>query len=220
MPDGSRSEILRTVRYTGLAALLITYALLVHHVNASGQVSVLGATLALAPLALLGIVLALRRGSRTGGILLLALLAVAAWSSWTVIERHTGLIFWLQDISLMLALFATFARTLLAGRKPLCVGFAEAIHGGSLPSAHRRYAAQVTVAWVIFFGAMATISSLLFFFTPLATWSFFVNFLTLPLVALMFVAEYLVRRYMLPDAPIAHILAAVKAYRNMSLRKH
>lgn len=220
MPDGSRSEILPTVRFAGLAALLVTYALLVHHVNASGQASVLGATLALAPLTLLGLALALRRESRTGGVLLLAILAAAAWSSWTVIEQHTGLIFWLQDISLILALFATFGRTLLAGRKPLCVGFAEAMHGGTLPPEHRRYASKVTVAWVIFFGTMAIASTLLFFYAPLATWSFFVNFLTLPLVALMFITEYLIRRYMLPDAPAAHILAAVKAYRNMSLRKH
>jgi uncharacterized membrane protein len=220
VPDGVRSEILRTVRFAALAALLVTYALLVHHVNASGQASVLGATLALVPLAILGLALALRRESRTGGILLLLALTAAAWSSWTMIQQHTSLIFWLQDISLILVLFATFGRTLLAGRKPLCVGFAEAMHGGTLPPEHRRYAVKVTIAWVIFFGAMATASTLLFFYAPLATWSFFVNFLTLPLVALMFIAEYLVRRYMLPDAPVAHILAAVKAYRNMTLRKH
>lgn len=213
------SDIFRTVRFAGLAALLIAYALLVHYVNASGQARALGAVLALAPL-LLGIALALRSESRANGIILLAILVTLAWLKWPLIEQHAGFIFWLQDISLMLVLFATFGRTLLAGRKPLCVGFAEAIHGGSLPPSHERYAYHVTVAWVVFFGVMVIISTSLFFCMPLAVWSFFVNFLTLPLVALMFIVEYLARRYLLPDAPSGHILAAVKAYRNMSLKKY
>lgn len=214
------SDIFRTARFAGLAALVITYAFLMHYVNASGQARTLGAVLALAPLLLLGIALALRSESRANGIILLTILVTLAWLKWPLIEQHAGFIFWLQDVSLMLVLFATFGRTLLAGRKPLCVGFAEAMHGGSLPPSHERYAAHVTVAWVAFFAVMAIISTSLFFCTPLAVWSFFVNFLTLPLVALMFIVEYVVRHYLLPDAPSAHILAAVKAYRDMSLRKH
>jgi len=214
------ADSFRNVRIIGVATLLITYALLVHHINASGQASALGAVLALAPLLLLGGALALRTESRASGGILVVILVTLAWLNWPLIEQHASVIFWLQDISLMLVLFATFGRSLLAGRKPLCVSFAEAIHGGTLPLSHVRYAYWVTVAWVIFFGVIAIISTLLFFFMPLTVWSFFVNFLTLPLVALMFIVEYLVRRYLLPDAPSAHILAAVKAYRNMSLRKH
>lgn len=225
MSDNLRTGISRTMRFAILMALIITYALLVHHintsnVNASSQARVLGAVLALVPLLLLGFVLALRTESRTNGIILLAVVATLAWLKWPLIEQHASFIFWLQDVSLMLILFATFGRTLLTGHKPLCVGFAEAIHGGSLPPSHERYAYQVTVAWVIFFAGMAIISTLLFFYMPLAIWSFFVNFLTLPLVALMFIVEYFVRHQLLPDAPSAHILAAVKAYRDMSLRKH
>ena len=224
MPQASqRNAILRYVRIVAVAAALITYALLAHHVNASGQASALGAGLALTPLLFLGAAMALRTESRTAGIILLLTIAGTAWLKWPTIEQHAGIIFWLQDISLMLVLFVTFGRTLINDRKPLCVGFAEAMNGGKLPLSHRRYAYWVTVAWVAFFGIMAVISTALFFGifgASRATWSVFVNYLTLPLVAFMFVIEYLIRRIVLPDAPSTHILAAVEAYRNMTLRKH
>ena len=211
---------LRIMRFAGVAAMIAIYALLVHHVNASGQASALGAGLALAPLLLIGFALLVRTESRTVGVVLLTTIITLAWWNWPLLKQHTGLIFWLQDISLLLALLVTFARTLSTGRKPLCVSFAEAIHGEDLPPEHKYYAKQVTVAWVIFFALMVLTSTLLFFSTPLVVWSFFVNFLTLPLVALMFIVEYFARHHVLPDAPRAHILAAVKAYRNRSGVKH
>jgi uncharacterized membrane protein len=164
--------------------------------------------------------LAARPESRIAGFLFLLSITLLAWWQWPVLQQHSSLVFWLQDLSLMLALCVTFARTLMPGRKPLCVGFAEVIHGGDLPSSHAHYARQVTVAWVIFFVLVMLASAVLFFFTPLAVWSFFVNFLTLPLVALMFIAEFLVRRHVLPDAPRVHILVAVNAYRNMARMTH
>jgi uncharacterized membrane protein len=66
----------------------------------------------------------------------------------------------------------------------------------------------------LFFAAMTLASTLLFFLAPLAAWSVFANFLTLPLVALMFIAEYGVRRWALPDMRHMHILDAVRAFTN------
>jgi len=201
-----------------IALIILTYAILVHHVNASGQASALGAILALAPLLLLAITLAGNASSRLAGASLLLVSAVLSWLAWPAIKQHTGLIFWMQDIGLMLVLMITFGRTLLAGRKPLCVHFAEMINGGTLPPEHERYARRVTVAWVIFFALMMLTSTLLFFLAPLATWSIFVNFLTLPLVALMFVLEFMVRRRVLAALPSGHILDAVRAYLRNSAR--
>lgn len=210
----------RIMRFAAIGATVATYAMLMHYVNASGQATALGASLAIAPLILVSFALLFRPEARAGGIALLAAVVTLAWWNWPLLKQHTSLIFWLQDLSLLLVLFLTFARTLVAGRKPLCVGFAEAIHGGNLPPAHAHYARLVTIAWVVFFALMALASTALFFFMPLPIWSFFVNFLTLPLVALMFIVEYFVRHHVLPDEPHAHILAAVKAYRNMSHLKH
>ncbi|KQT37460.1 hypothetical protein [Methylophilus sp. Leaf414] len=195
-----------------IALVIVSFALLVHHVNTLGQPSLLGALLALAPLLLIAFVFAINIDSKLLGIGFILLVLISSWWALPLIKQHTGLIFWLQDIGLMLMLLITFARTLQAGRKPLCVGFAEAINGGPLPADHERYAYHVTIAWVTFFGLMIIVSSLLFFFSPLATWSFFVNFLTLPLVALMFIAEFLVRRTVLTDLPNGNVMDAVRAY--------
>jgi len=203
-----------------IALIILTYAILVHHVNASGQASALGAILALAPVLLLAITLAGNASSRLAGASLLLVSAVLSWLAWPAIKQHTGLIFWMQDIGLMLALMITFGRTLRTGRKPLCVHFAEMINGGALPPEHERYARRVTVAWVIFFALMMLTSTLLFFLAPLATWSIFVNFFTLPLVALMFVLEFMVRRRVLAALPSGHILDAVRAYLRNSARAH
>jgi uncharacterized membrane protein len=65
---------------------------------------------------------------------------------------------------------------------------------------------------------MALASTLLFFLAPLVTWSVFANFLTLPLVALMFIGEYWIRRRVLPEMRHMHILDAVRAFRNAGPR--
>ena len=213
-------DFFRIARIGGIAVFVVAYALLVHHVNASGQASTLGGVLALVPLLLIGAALVIRSPSRIAGILFLLTLTSLAWWQWPALQKHSSLVFLLQDLSLMLALFATFARTLMPGCKPLCVGFAEAIHGGDLPPSHAQYARQVTIAWAMFFMLMAITSTVLFVFFPLAVWSFFVNFLTLPLVALMFIVEFFVRRHVLPDAPRVNILAAVNAYKNLARVNH
>lgn len=212
-------EITRIVCLIGIVVLFITYLMLVHYANLSAQGGVLAALLAVAPI--FGLALALTSSFRTWliGFALLAVSCIASWALWPVIRQHSVFIFWVQDVVLQLILFMTFARTLLAGRKPLCVYFAELVHG-SLTARQEQYARWVTVAWVIFFGMMAIATTLLFFMAPLAVWSFFANFLVLPLTALMFIAEYLVRRRVLPDMPPGHILDAVRAYRNSSTRAH
>lgn len=203
-----------------IVVLIVIYAVLMHYVNSSGQASVLGAILALIPIFLLVITYVFKSASRVAGIGLLLITCVASWLAWSIIKQHTGLIFWIQDIGFMTVLLATFGRTLQRGQKPLCVFFAEVINGGMLPPEHERYAHKVTVAWVVFFLLMIVISTALFFLASLVAWSFFVNFFTLPLVALMFVVEFIVRRRVLIDLPAGHILDAVRAYMNNSVRVH
>ena len=213
-------EVAKRLRWLGVAVLLVVYAVLVHHVNVSGKASALGAALAVAPVLGVALAMACSRNSRQAGLLLLVGGVLASWQWWAVIAQHAGFLFWIQDVSLMLTLLVTFGHTLLPGRKPLCVQFAEMLHDGPLEPAHERYAHQVTVAWVAFFGAMAAISTLLFFFAPLAAWSVFTNFLVLPLVALMFGAEFMVRRRVLSGAASGHVLDAIRAYLKSSAHPH
>jgi uncharacterized membrane protein len=205
-------KALKIMRGIGIVLVIVIYAALVHHVNTSGQSSMLGALLALAPLLIITLSFALSVTSKLLGFGLLLFFLIASWLVLPLIQQHTASIFWLLDIGLMLILLLTFSRTLLSGRKALCVHFAELIHGGTLPLVHERYAYKVTIAWVIFFAMMILVSSLLYFLTPLTKWSFFVNFLTLPLVALMFIVEFMVRRQVLSDLPKGNVLDAVRAY--------
>jgi uncharacterized membrane protein len=203
----------RIVPWLGIAALVIGYPLLAHYTNDSAHSGNLGALVAIAPVVLIALALAWRSPRRFTMLGVLALLCIALWAGWPVLENHFGLVYWLQYVGMQLILFITFGRTLIAGRQPLCTRFAEAVHAPLSPR-HEIYTRKVTIAWSVFFVAMALASTSLFFLAPLATWSVFANFLTLPLVALMFIAEFWVRRWVLPDLQHTRILDAVRAYRN------
>ena len=209
--------VIRVLRWMVIAALVIGYPFLAHYTNKSAPGGNLGALVAISPVVLIALVLAWRSPRRSILLGVLVLLCGALWAGWPMLENHFGLVYWLQHTGMQLILFMTFARTLFAGRKPLCTSFAEAVHAPLTPQ-HIIYARQVTVAWTLFFAAMALASTMLFFKAPLTTWSFFANFLTLPLVALMFIAEYWVRRVTLPDTKHTRILDAVRAFRDASAR--
>lgn len=203
----------RALRWLGLAALLIGYPLLAHYTNESAHNENLGALVAMAPVLLLAGVLAWRSPRRAIMLVMLGLSCGVLWAAWSALTRYFGLVYWLQNVAMQLILLMMFGRTLLAGRQPLCTSFAAVVHGPLTPR-HESYARQVTLAWTLFFAVMALASTLLFFLAPLSVWSVFSNFLTLPLVALMFIAEYAVRWYVLPETRHTHILDAVRAFRN------
>jgi uncharacterized membrane protein len=199
-------------RWIGVASLIAGYALLVHHVNVAGRPSLLGAALAVLPMFGFGLALVLSAASRWGGV---AFLGASAWVSgqwWPLIASHAGVLFYLQDVGLVLVLAMGFGRSLLPGQKPLCVGFAEMLHGGKLAPDHERYARRVTVAWTLYFALLALVSTLLFFLAPLPIWSFYANFLVLPLIGLMFVGEFLARRIVLPQAATGGAFGGLRAY--------
>ena len=207
----------RILPWLGIAAAVIGYPLLAHYTNESARGGKLGALVAVAPLVLIALVLAWRSSRRFVMLGVLALSCIALWAGWPALENHFGLVYWLQNMGMLLVLFITFGRTLIAGRQPLCTRFAQAVHAVVTPQ-HEIYTRQVTIAWTLFFAAMALASTLLFFLAPLVTWSVFANFLTLPLVALMFIGEYGVRRWVLPETRHMHILDAVRAFRNAGPR--
>lgn len=203
----------RLLRGLGIAALLIAYALLAHSSNDPARDPALGAVVSVAPPLLIAVLLAWRSTHRVILLLVVALAVVLMRTAWPLLKSHFGLIYWLQNIGLYLILCITFGRTLLAGRQPLCTRFAEALYGPASLE-HARYTRLVTLSWTLFFAVMAQISTLLFFFAPLAEWSIFSNFLTLPLVGLMFLVEYLIRRRVLPDSGHMRFFDAIRAYRD------
>jgi len=112
-----------------------------------------------------------------------------------------------------------FGRTLASGNTPLCTQFAGLIHDSALTPAVARYTRHVTLAWTLFFLATAAVSTLLFATTSIVTWSTFANYLSLPLVGVMFAAEHACRRFALPGEPGPSVVDAIRAYRQTTQRR-
>ena len=207
----------RTARGAAILMLALAYVLLAHYTNTSGKARGLGAAVALAPLLAAALSLAWHARLRLFMLGLFMAGCVALFSLRDTLEHYTSWIYWGEHAGTQLALCALFGRTLGHGREPLCTGFARIVHGELAP-ALERYTRRVTLAWAMFFAAMAATSSAIFFAAPLATWSAFSNFFTAPLIGLMFVVEYLVRRHLHPEMEHAHILDGVKLYWNAPAR--
>jgi uncharacterized membrane protein len=205
------SDWLRYGRRMLIIALALGYAFLAHYTNTRAGAETLGMLVALAPLVLAALSLAWHSRHRLGMLVVFGVGCTALGMAWTTMTHHYDWVYWIEHAGTELILCITFARTLSPGREPMCTYFARCVHGSFTP-ALERYTRQITVAWVIFFGSIAATSTAIFLAAPLAAWSVFANFLTAPLIGLMFIVEYLVRRQLHPDMEHAHILDGVKAF--------
>ena len=189
---------------------VIAYAVLAHYSNAVPGHEDLGALLAIAPVWIAALVLAWRSQHRAVGLLACALVAAFALIEWKSLRSHFTWLYLIQQAGAYGLLGVSFGRTLAEGHVPLCTRFATLAHG-SLSADAVRYTRSVTRAWTIFFCVMSAAVLVVYFVAPLRVWSVFTNFCTAPLVALMFVGEYLVRLRVLPDMQHASILGTVRA---------
>jgi uncharacterized membrane protein len=202
----------RWLRHGLIAAAILAYALLEHYTNTIGGSSALGAAVAVAPLLLAWLLLARRTSRPRLSLLLASLLAGAVLTAyWPQIERNFPLMYLLQQLGVYLILAFGFGRSLMSGQVPLCTQWASIVHG-TLSEPVRRYTRGVTLAWTLFFVAVALASTLLYLAAPLPVWSLFSNFLTLPATALMFALEYVLRRRRLPWMRHATLADTVRAY--------
>jgi uncharacterized membrane protein len=152
------------------------------------------------------------RSSHRYAVLLLCVLAIVTWVAlWPALQRHFAVLYLLQQCGMWGALLFGFARSLRAGRVPLCTHWADLMHG-PLTAAELRYTRGVTQAWCVFFAAMAVTGVLLFFVAPRGVWSAFNNLCTLPLLGLMFAGEYAVRLMALPSTRRNGFFELVRLY--------
>jgi uncharacterized membrane protein len=93
-----------------------------------------------------------------------------------------------------LALLGVFATSLAPGRSAIVTILAQKLRG-ELPQSVVLYTRRVTIAWCCFFAAQLLGSALLFLFAPFTAWSLFVNVLDLPLIGVMFTAEFFYRQW-------------------------
>jgi uncharacterized membrane protein len=201
----------RRLQYAAACVAIAVYAGLSHYGNAVAGGRDLGTALALAPITAVATLLAWRTAPRAVAALCYAGLAGLIIGLWPVLRQNYPLINLVQDSSLYGLLGFTFGRSLMPGRVALCTRLAAQEHG-PLSADEVRYTRQVTAAWTLFFFVITAASILLFVAAPLRIWSLFINFCILPLVGAMFIAEYQVRRRVLPGVKRTGLLAALRVY--------
>jgi uncharacterized membrane protein len=141
-------------------------------------------------------------------------LAVQAWQGGGLASEtiYVG-----QHVAVHVLLAFVFGLTLQAGREPLVTALARRVHG-SLTPAMAAYSRRVTIAWTLYFLAMAALSLALFALAPFAAWAAFANLVTPLAIVAMFVAEYLLRYRLHPEFERATLTQAVRAYANRAGR--
>jgi uncharacterized membrane protein len=201
----------RRLELTAIIVFVVVYAGLSHYSNSIAETHDLAVGLAVGPVLMVGLLL-IWRWTRLWAALLAA--AAAAWllrHYWPVLEKNFAVVYLLQEGGFYSLMAASFASSLLGSREALCTQLADKVHG-PLSAQEVLYTRRVTAAWALFFVLITAATLSLFFFAPLRVWSLFANFCVLPLIGLMFAAEYAVRRRALPKVPRAGLLAAVRVY--------
>jgi uncharacterized membrane protein len=110
-----------------------------------------------------------------------------------------------------------FGRTLLPGRRPLISHIGAQLRG-QLPPAADRYGRLLTWIWTLFFIGMGLESLLLAIFASPYWWSLFTNFLNYGFIALLFVAEYPIRRIILRDMEHTSFIDSLRGSLSVRLR--
>ncbi|HEU0201963.1 MAG TPA: hypothetical protein VFR86_16220 [Burkholderiaceae bacterium] len=145
--------------------------------------------------ALIFALLAHSGGSLRVAVVLAVLFAITYWSR----QNHFVA---LPSILINLLLAAAFGFSLRRGHMPMIARVAANVMGSAaIKGRYAAYLRGVTIAWTVFFLVMAAISAALAALAPFAWWSLFANVLSWPIVGLMFIAEYAVRRVGFRDLP-------------------
>ena len=171
----------------------------------------LAAGLSWGPLALLAAWLIGRSRLRLWLALAAALVLALLWRERALVAQHLAWAYLVEHAGSMTLLGIMFGGTLRGGQVPLVTRFAATIRP-SMSAALLRYTRGVTVAWTLFFVAMAVASVLLFALRPLAEWALFAGAWTPVLVFLMFAVEYALRHALLCPADRSGPYEALRAY--------
>jgi uncharacterized membrane protein len=200
----------RRLQHAAVCTLVVAYAGLSHYCNSTGAHE-LGAALALTPLTLLTLVVSWRGLPAVAALAVSAAVACVLLFLWPLLARNFSLFYLIEESSVYGILGLTFSRSLLPRGTAVCTRLADEVHGPLAPQ-EVRYTRQVTAAWSVFFFTITTVSILLYLAEPVRIWSIYINFCVAPLIAAMFVGEYLVRRRVLPQIKRVGVLASIRVY--------
>jgi uncharacterized membrane protein len=109
-------------------------------------------------------------------------------------------------------LFVLFAATLLPGQTDIVTRVAQRLNP-HFHSGMRSYTRRVCIAWCVFFIAQIVTSASLFWLAPVRWWLLFINALNVPLVLLMFLGEYAIRRRRFPGRQSTDLATMIRGFR-------
>jgi uncharacterized membrane protein len=181
-----------------VVGLIVVYAALSQYSASMPDARRLGAYLSIGPIVAIGIWLMWRWTRVAIALPITAVLALALYRAWPVIERHYAWADLAQQTGAFSLVAAAFARSLLPGRTPICTQLAQQFHGVLTPQA-LVYTRRATAAWAGFYVLLALAIVALFFAAPLPVWSSFVNFGTFGLMLLGGIVDHVLRRRFLPE---------------------
>jgi uncharacterized membrane protein len=170
----------------------------------------MGLVLALGPVLIVALLLLWRSTHPLVATLTAVAAAVLLRHYWPVLEKNFSVVYLLQEGGFYGLMAASFGHSLFGNRASLCTRLADKVHGPLTPQ-EVLYTRQVTAAWALFFMLITAATAGFYICAPLRVWSLFANFCVVPLIGLMFVAEYLVRRRVL-QVRRRGILDAVRVY--------
>jgi uncharacterized membrane protein len=199
------------MRAFGVVLAGIAYVVGSYWLMTSAPVSDWHATIVVGPMTLLAAILAWHRRQRA--IAVLAALAAAALvaQAWRGGGLAAESIYVTEHVAIHLLLAVVFGITLQGGHESLITALARRVHGSLTPEMER-YSRKVTLAWTIYFVAMAALSLALFNFAPFPTWAAFASLATPFAMLALFVGEYLLRYRLHPEFERATLAQAVRAY--------
>ena len=153
-----------------------------------------------------------RSGQRVvGGLICVGIVALIV-QALRGVAMQTELLYLAQHVGIHTALAIGFGSTLRAGHTPLITTLAGRVHK-NFTAARLLYTRHVTIAWVVYFIAMALISLALFAFASFEAWAVFANLLTPASLVAMFVGEYLLRYRLHPEFERSSLADAIRSYR-------
>lgn len=203
-------NVLPLLRWVALAVVAVAYIVLLHIHTARDTPSTAGALLAIAPMLAVSLLIAWRTAHR-GLLLTLWIVAIVLLAlNWPLLQSNFAWVGLTQHAGTFAMLALLFGRTLQTGSTPIVSRMARRAHGG-LPAPLASYTRRVTQAWTVFFALMAFASVALFGAGHIASWSLLANLLTPLLIGVMFGAEYLVRRCVLPPELRTGLMDSIRA---------
>jgi uncharacterized membrane protein len=115
-------------------------------------------------------------------------------SAWLVVNGRAQWLLVLPPIAVPLSLLLVFGSTLRAGQMPLITRIATLVHG-TLPEDLARYTRSLTIFWAVLFALLTLSATGLALFASRATWSLATNFVHYLLIGVIFLLEYIYRRW-------------------------